>query len=278
MKLPTPDGWALMAALAVALAASSPAAAQRAVPRGGSGGSGSGSVSSQGGGGGGSAPVGARAPSTPRGNGGSSPSTAETKPGSGSSTATSGGGSGRAVPYGRPRESNATGVATVRTSPPLGDDWGGNYPNHYYGYPSHYYGYPAYYYPYYPLGYYPWGYGGFGFGFGWNYGGFYGSAFYGPGYYGGLYDYWGYGYPRDYSIGYADDGAVRLRINPNSASVFVDGYFAGQVTEFDGTFQRLHVEPGPHRIEVRADGFEPLSFDVRILPGRTVTYSGELKK
>jgi hypothetical protein len=68
-----------------------------------------------------------------------------------------------------------------------------------------------------------------------------------------------------------------LKVKPRHAEVYVDGYFAGIVDEFDGFWQRLHVEPGPHRIEVRADGYEPLSFEVRILPDRTITYSGELK-
>jgi len=58
----------------------------------------------------------------------------------------------------------------------------------------------------------------------------------------------------------------------------VDGYFAGQVDDFDGKFQRLHVEPGPHRIEVRADGYAPLSFEIQVPAGRTVNYSGELRR
>jgi hypothetical protein len=43
-------------------------------------------------------------------------------------------------------------------------------------------------------------------------------------------------------------------------------------------FQRLHIETGPHRIELRANGYEPLSFEVNIQPDRTLTYKGELKK
>lgn len=112
-------------------------------------------------------------------------------------------------------------------------------------------------------GYYPWGYGGLGFG----------------GYYGGSYDPWyygGYGYPSYYSIGY--EGSLRLKVKPREGSVFVDGYFVGRVDEFDGIFQRLHVESGPHRVEIRADGYEPLTFEIRLQPGRTITYTGELKR
>lgn len=116
---------------------------------------------------------------------------------------------------------------------------------------------------YYGGGYYPWGYGGLGLG----------------GYYGGLYDPWWYDdspYPGS-SNGYGYDGSLKLKIKPRDAQVYVDGYFAGRVDDYDGLFQQLTIDSGPHRIEVREDGFEPLMFEVRIQPGRTVTYSGELK-
>jgi len=43
-------------------------------------------------------------------------------------------------------------------------------------------------------------------------------------------------------------------------------------------FQRLHIEPGPHRIEVRAAGYQTLEFEVKISPEHTTTYQGEMKK
>jgi hypothetical protein len=116
---------------------------------------------------------------------------------------------------------------------------------------------------YYPggyYGYYPWGYGGFGFG----------------GYYGSYYDPW-YS-PYDYGQYYSGDGSLRLKVKPREATVYADGYYAGRVDDFDGVFQRLHIEPGPHRIEIRMDGYETLEFEVRLLPDRTLTYEGELKK
>jgi len=57
----------------------------------------------------------------------------------------------------------------------------------------------------------------------------------------------------------------------------VDGYYAGQVDDFDGVIQRLELESGPHRIEIRAVGFEPLVVEVRVQPGRTITYHGDLR-
>lgn len=119
-------------------------------------------------------------------------------------------------------------------------------------YPGGYYG-----------GYYPWAYAGLGFG------GYYGG-YYDPFWYGGSYGGGG-GY-------YSDEGSLRLKIRPRDASVYVDGYFAGQVDDYDGVFQKLRMESGPHRIEVRADGFEPLMFEVQIQPNRKLTYSGELEE
>jgi hypothetical protein len=68
-----------------------------------------------------------------------------------------------------------------------------------------------------------------------------------------------------------------LKVKPREATVYVDGYYVGRVDEFDGIFQHLQLEPGPYRVEIRADGFEPLTFDVRVLPDRKITYEGELK-
>jgi hypothetical protein len=118
------------------------------------------------------------------------------------------------------------------------------------------------------------------------YGGYYDPWWYGPGYvgdYGGYYDPWYGGYPSygSYSqstSSYRDDGKLRLKIKPRQAEVYVDGYFAGTVDDFDGVFQRLHLETGAHQITVQAPGYEPLTFGVRITPENTTTYEGELKK
>ena len=112
-------------------------------------------------------------------------------------------------------------------------------------------------------GLYPWGWGGIGLG----------------GYY-GYYDPWGWYDPYPPAIYATDgyDGALKIKVKPRDAEVYVDGYFAGEVDDYDGVFQKLRLEPGPHRIEIRLEGYEPLTFEVRIQPDRTVTYRGELKK
>jgi hypothetical protein len=114
-------------------------------------------------------------------------------------------------------------------------------------------------------GFYPWGWGGLGFG------GFY-----------GVYDPWWYDpYPPEgvyAGPAYGYEGGLKLKVHPRQAEVYVDGYFAGSVDDYDGAFQSLKLDSGPHRIEIRLDGYEPLSFDIRVLPNRTITYKGELHK
>ncbi len=59
--------------------------------------------------------------------------------------------------------------------------------------------------------------------------------------------------------------------------MFVDGYYVGVVDDFDGVFQKLGLDSGDHKIELKAEGFEPLAFEVLITPGETVIYKGDMK-
>jgi hypothetical protein len=154
-------------------------------------------------------------------------------------------------------------------------------PNSHYYYPRRFYYGPT------GLGYYvydPWSWYGYGYGYGgWGvWGGYYGNnwgGYYGvgPGYYGVAPGYYAGGYgavyggPSGWSI-----GGVRLKVTPRDAEVYVDGYYAGIVDDFDGTWQQLRLDDGGHRIEIRKPGLPPLTFDVMVQPGRTVTYRGDL--
>ena len=71
-------------------------------------------------------------------------------------------------------------------------------------------------------------------------------------------------------------GGVRLDVTPRDAAVYVDGYSAGIVDDFDGAWQRVALEPGPHRFEIVAPGFETLVFEVNVRPSQTVRYRGDM--
>lgn len=123
-----------------------------------------------------------------------------------------------------------------------------------------------------PVRYAPWGliYGSIGFSNYGFYGGF-GAPYYAHG------NYYGYSpYTYGYRSGY-DIGGVRLKIRPRDAQVYVDGYYAGLVDDFDGTFQSLRLEAGGHKIEIHMPGFEDLELDVHVQPGRTVTLHEDLR-
>lgn len=79
-----------------------------------------------------------------------------------------------------------------------------------------------------------------------------------------------------YGFGYAT-GELRLEVRPRDAEVYVDGYYAGIVDDFDGFLQGLRLEEGPYTIELRAPGYEPIVFDVRIQAGRKISYRGDLR-
>jgi hypothetical protein len=189
---------------------------------------------------------------------------------------------GQAVPRGevrrdpRPPSGNPSwrgGARTYSVRPPV-------YNNYFYSYP--YYTYPQRYYPY--------GYGAFGLGY------FYYNpyAWY-PRYYGySGYGYSGYGYSGYGSPGYStygspgyygnrstsvfDIGELRLQVSPRYAQVFIDGYYAGEVDDYDGMFQGIKLESGPYHVELVAPGYETLAFDIRITPGQKITYRGDLRR
>lgn len=101
----------------------------------------------------------------------------------------------------------------------------------------------------------------------------------GSGYrYGSLYSGRVYGYRRAVPtygsrVSYGD---IRLKDFPRDGAVYVDGYYAGVVDDFDGFFQHLTLEVGPHEIEVEVPGAEAQSFDVYVDPYNTIDLHAEL--
>jgi PEGA domain len=80
-----------------------------------------------------------------------------------------------------------------------------------------------------------------------------------------------YGYP------YGGESSLRLAVTPREAMVYVDGYLAGTVDEFDGVFQRLHVIPGEHEITLYLDGYRTKRQRLYLAPlgDRKITFSME---
>jgi len=97
---------------------------------------------------------------------------------------------------------------------------------------------------------------------------FYYDPFYRPYFYRPFYWYpaaqAGYGYGR-----YDGDAALRLQVTPRDTEVYIDNYYAGIVDDFDGIFQRLHVESGAHDITLYHDGFRTVRQRIYIQPAGT---------
>jgi hypothetical protein len=121
----------------------------------------------------------------------------------------------------------------------------------------------------------PYGYRPHGYRRGWNLNLYFGRPYRAYGYPAYGYPSAGYGY---YSIapGLAY-GAVRIVDAPRDAQVFVDGYYAGVVDDYDGVFQHLNLEAGSHHLEIELPGYPPIAFDVLVEPGRTITYRANIR-
>jgi hypothetical protein len=142
----------------------------------------------------------------------------------------------------------------------------------------------------------------------WGGGSFPGYPWYAPVVIGdiGYYDYgwWGYDYSSYYdSYGYLPydenyaapagagsgqsharpakqpTGAIRLKVNPETANVYVDGSLVGKATDFDGLLSHhLVLERGSHLLEIRADGYATLQKTLTVEVGKTMTERMTLQK
>jgi hypothetical protein len=100
-------------------------------------------------------------------------------------------------------------------------------------------------------------------------GGYFYDPFFGP------YPWWPRGaYPYRYVPVYDRHAEVRLRVEPDAAedaAVYVDGFYAGIVDDFNGVFQALPLTPGGHRILLYLEGYRTVRHNIYLRPGSTFT-------
>ena len=104
-----------------------------------------------------------------------------------------------------------------------------------------------------------------------------------PGYVYGPFGYSPYGYaaempPKPAAIPPVARGGLRLDSSPRSAQVYVDGLYVGVAEDFGVAGHALDLDEGAHRVELRADGYATLNFDVRITANQTTRYREDLQK
>jgi hypothetical protein len=96
--------------------------------------------------------------------------------------------------------------------------------------------------------------------------------YYGP-YYGPFYPYPG---PYFGQLPYSTS-AIRTEVKPVETQVYVNGYYAGIVDDFDGIFQRLYVPAGQHEIELRLDSYRTHRQKVYVAPGDTLEINHQMQ-
>ena len=87
----------------------------------------------------------------------------------------------------------------------------------------------------------------------------------------GGYPYPGYRYA-------APDAAVKFDVKPREAMVYIDGYYAGVVDDFDGAFQRLRTAPGGHELTLYLEGYRTYSERIYLSADNTFKLKHRMEK
>lgn len=104
-------------------------------------------------------------------------------------------------------------------------------------------------------------------------GGYFYDPFFGP------YPWWPrQTYPYWYVPVYDTRALLRLRVTPDAAAVYVDGFYAGVVDDFDSFFEGLPLTPGGHRIALYLDGYRTTRHNLYLRPGSTFTLRETLQR
>jgi hypothetical protein len=77
-------------------------------------------------------------------------------------------------------------------------------------------------------------------------------------------------------LGNQNQSGLTFDVFPPQTEVFVDGVYVGIVQDFSAG-RALTVQAGTHRVELRAAGYRPVTFDVILTAGQVVPYLGELQ-
>jgi PEGA domain len=71
---------------------------------------------------------------------------------------------------------------------------------------------------------------------------------------------------------------LRVQATPKDAAVYVDGFYAGIVDDFDGIFQPLFLPPGEHQIALYLEGFRTIFHNVYLRPGSSLKLHDRLDR
>jgi hypothetical protein len=83
-------------------------------------------------------------------------------------------------------------------------------------------------------------------------------------------------YPRYYMPEFP--GSLRLDVDQKQAEVFVDGWLAGVVDDFDGFFQSLTLRPGEYEIAIYLEGYRTERLSLLVAPGSSRRIKLQMQK
>jgi len=86
------------------------------------------------------------------------------------------------------------------------------------------------------------------------------------------------GYPYPAYRYAAPDAAVKFDVKPKETTVYLDGFYAGIVDDFDGAFQRLRTSPGGHQVTLYLDGYRTYSERVYLSVDNTLKFKHRMEK
>ena len=72
-------------------------------------------------------------------------------------------------------------------------------------------------------------------------------------------------------------GRLILDVQPPTAHIFADGDYVGTPADFSPERGGGILDPGLHRLDISAEGYEPTTIDLRVVSGQPVTYRASLK-
>ena len=78
--------------------------------------------------------------------------------------------------------------------------------------------------------------------------------------------------------GQANTGGASFEISPSNADVLVDGVSMGPASQFSPTTAPLGLTPGHHHFEIRAAGYQTITFDADIVAGQVTPFQGTLER
>ncbi len=80
-----------------------------------------------------------------------------------------------------------------------------------------------------------------------------------------------------FEVPFQELGYLLPRVTPGTAEVIVDGLYMGSVDDVRRTGRGQPLEPGPHRLDLRAPGYDPVTVGVQIASGETNHYQRDLE-